>query len=145
MFLFGWAGSPLPCGFLLVVASLVAGSRCAGFSSCSLQALGHSLRTCGAQAQLLCGTWGLPGLGNRPMSTAWAGRRILYHWATREAPPYDTLNALWYKLGIMAMESSLTLDSQETKKCLNTNDVNKFIAMVTEPTGTCLKQILWLS
>ena len=79
MFLFGWPGSPLRCGFLLVVASLLAGSRYAGFSSFSLQALGHSPRTCGAQAQLLCGTWGLPGLGNRPMSPAWAGRRILDH------------------------------------------------------------------
>ena len=42
------------------------------------------------------------------------------------------------------MESSLTLDSQGTKICLNKNDVNKFITMVTKPKRTCLKQILWL-
>ena len=37
------------------------------------------------------------------------------------------------------MEISLTLHSQVTKKCFNTNDVNKFITMGTEPKIKCLK------
>ena len=39
----------------------ITGSRCAGFSSC------------GAQAQLLCSMWGLPGPGLEPVSPALAG------------------------------------------------------------------------
>ena len=71
------AGLGLPCcvGFFLWWLLLLpsTGSRCAGFSSCSLQALEHRLRSCDAQAQLLCGMWDLPGLGIRPMSPALAG------------------------------------------------------------------------
>ena len=68
-------------------------SHCAGFSCCRAQALGpwtsvvaarglssgspraleHSVNGCGAQASLLCGMWGLPGLGIEPMSPALVG------------------------------------------------------------------------
>ena len=60
-------------GFSLVVA----GGYCcssAGFNSCGSWALGHTLNSCGTLAQLLCGTWDLPGLGIEPMSPALAGR-----------------------------------------------------------------------
>ena len=49
------------------------GFRHAGFSSCGLWALEHRLSSCGAQAQLLCGTWDLPGPGLEPVSPALAG------------------------------------------------------------------------
>ena len=49
------------------------GSRRAGFSSCGLQALERRLSSCGAQAQLLCSMWDLPGPGIKPMSPALAG------------------------------------------------------------------------
>ena len=44
-----------------------------GFSGCGSQVLEHSVRGCGARAQLLHGTWGLPGPGVRPVSSALAG------------------------------------------------------------------------
>ena len=47
-------------------------------SSSSSWPLEHRLSSCGAQAQLLCGMWDLPGSGIKPMSAA-------FHRATREA------------------------------------------------------------
>ena len=44
------------------------GSRHVGFSSCGLRALEHRLNSCGSWAQLLCGTWDLPGPGIEPVS-----------------------------------------------------------------------------
>ena len=49
------------------------GSRRACFSSCGSQALERRLSSCGAQAQLLCGMWDLPGPGIEPGSPALAG------------------------------------------------------------------------
>ena len=49
------------------------GSRCAGFSSCSLQAPERRLSSCGIRAQLLCGMWDLPRPGLEPMSPSLAG------------------------------------------------------------------------
>ena len=92
-FIFGCVGSSLPhAGFSLVVASggysslqctcfslwwllLLRGtcSRQAGFSSCGSRALERRLSSCGAWAQLLRGTWDLPGPGLEPMSPALAG------------------------------------------------------------------------
>ena len=56
-------------------------SHCGGFSCCRAQALGmwasvvvaRRLSSCGARAQLLCGTWVLPGPGLKPVSPALAG------------------------------------------------------------------------
>ena len=63
------------------------GSRCTGFSSCSMRALEHAgfsssgtralerrLSSCGARAQLLRGIWDFPGPGIKPVSPALAGR-----------------------------------------------------------------------
>ena len=44
-----------------------------GLSSCGLRAPEHRLSSCGAQAQLLCVMWDLPGPGLEPMSPALAG------------------------------------------------------------------------
>ena len=59
---------------LVMVASLVAGSRFAGLSSCSSWALKHRLISCRAQALLLRSTWDLPQPGIKPVSPALAGR-----------------------------------------------------------------------
>ena len=59
-------------GFSVVVA----GGYCcysAGFNSHGSWAQGHTLNSCGTPAQLLCGTWDLPGLGIEPVSPL-AGR-----------------------------------------------------------------------
>ena len=45
-----------------------------GFSHCGLQALGHRLSSCGAQAYLLHYIWNIPRLGIKPVSPALAGR-----------------------------------------------------------------------
>ena len=44
-----------------------------GFSSCGSQALEHWLSSCGTLAQLLWGTWNIPGPGIKPMSPTVAG------------------------------------------------------------------------
>ena len=91
-FIFGCAGPLLLCvGFLQlwrvgtircgVPASHHGGFSChrawvlghAGFSSCSSQALEHSLSSYGARAQLLRGMWDLPGSGIKTVSPALAG------------------------------------------------------------------------
>ena len=46
------------------------GFRHTGFRSCGSGTLEHVLSSCGAWAQLLHGTWGLPRLGIEPMSPA---------------------------------------------------------------------------
>ena len=43
-----------------------------GLSSCSSRALEHRLSSCGTWAQLLHGTWDLPGPGIKPVSSALA-------------------------------------------------------------------------
>ena len=60
---------------LTAVASLVAEHRlqARGLSSCGLRTVEHRLSSCGAQAQLLCGMWDLPGSGLKPVSPALAG------------------------------------------------------------------------
>ena len=45
-----------------------------GLSSCGLPALECRFCSCGARAQLLCGTWDLPRPGLEPVSPALAGR-----------------------------------------------------------------------
>ena len=60
-------------GLLTVAASLVEehGLQQAwhtGSSSCSSQASGHNVSSCGAQARWLYGTWDLPWLGGEPAS-----------------------------------------------------------------------------
>ena len=45
-----------------------------GLRSCGSQALEHRLNSCGARAQLLCGTWDLPGSGIKPVSPALTSR-----------------------------------------------------------------------
>ena len=54
-----------------------------GLNSCSSRALQHRLSSCGAWVLLLRSMWDLPGSGIKPVLPA-LGRRILYHWATRE-------------------------------------------------------------
>ena len=44
-----------------------------GLRSCGSQALKHRLNSCGARAQLLCGTWDLPGSGIKLASPALTG------------------------------------------------------------------------
>lgn len=44
-----------------------------GLGSCGSQALEHRLNTWGAQAQLLCGMWDLPGSGIKLASPALTG------------------------------------------------------------------------
>ena len=64
--------------WLLLLWSM--GSRCMGsvvvargLSSCDSRTLELRLSTCGAWAQLLCGTWDLPRPGLEPVSPALAG------------------------------------------------------------------------
>ena len=99
LFLFGCAGSSLLCRLFSVVVSgatlrcSARTSHCGGFSccraralglsgfsscvsglsSCGSQALQHRLNSCGARAQLLCGTWDLPGSGIKLASPALTG------------------------------------------------------------------------
>ena len=71
------------CGLLIVVAALCCGARALGMwaavvvtrglSSCSSRTPERRLGSCGAQAQLLCGMWDLPGPGLEPVSPALAG------------------------------------------------------------------------
>ena len=75
---------------LIAVASLVAqhwlqgvwasGVAAHGLNSCGSRALEHQLNSCVSQAQLLRGTWDLPGAGMCPC----VGTQILSHWTTRE-------------------------------------------------------------
>ena len=53
-----------------------AGSRLLGFGSCSSQTLECRFSRCGAQTQLLCSPWNLPGPGIKPVSPALAGRFV---------------------------------------------------------------------
>ena len=63
------------CGLLMAVASLVeSGLWACGLSSCSSQALEHTLSGCSAWALLLCGRRGLPGLGPELVSSVLANR-----------------------------------------------------------------------
>ena len=84
-------------------------SHCSGFSCCGARALGarasvvvarrlsssgsrtteRRLRSCGAQALLLRGMWGLPGPGLEPMSPALAGGFLT------TAPPGKPLSFLF--------------------------------------------------
>ena len=84
LFLFGCAGSSLPCRLLSsfgAQASLCSGFCCcgaralgrAGFSSCCSRAPEHRLNSSGSQASLLCGRWDLPGPGIELVSPALAG------------------------------------------------------------------------
>ena len=50
---------------------------CVGFSSCDPWAREHRLNSRGPRAQLLWGTWDLPGLGIKPVSPS-ISRQILY-------------------------------------------------------------------
>ena len=45
-----------------------------GLSSCGSQALEHKLNSCDQQAELLRGTWGLPGSGIELESPAFVGK-----------------------------------------------------------------------
>ena len=95
-FFFGCAGSLLlHTGFLQLRqagATLVpwgysraGASHCISFFCCGSQALKQRLSSCGAEAQLPCGSWDLPGPGVEPVSPC-IGRWILNHWTTREVP-----------------------------------------------------------
>ena len=64
------------CGLLIAVAFLFAEhglQGAAGSRSCDSCAPEHRLNSCGVQAQLLLGLWGLPELGIELMSPALAG------------------------------------------------------------------------
>ena len=63
-----------------------------GLSSCGLRAVEYRLSSCGAQAQLLCGMWDLPGPGLKPMSPALAGRFLT------TAPPGKSPNIIFFSL-----------------------------------------------
>ena len=74
-------------------------SHCDGFSCCRAQALGHvSLSSCGPWAQKLWHTglvapWHAGSSQIRyQMFVSCIGRQILYHWTTREEPPYAFFN-----------------------------------------------------
>ena len=49
------------------------GSRAWGLELCSCPTLEHRLNSCGLRALLLCGTWGLPGPGIKPVSPTLTG------------------------------------------------------------------------
>ena len=86
------------CGLSLVVASGDSSLlRCAGFSLwwlLLLQSTGSrrvGFSSCGTGAQLLRGTWDLPGPGLEPMSPALAGGLLT------TAPPGKPLNGWFYE------------------------------------------------
>ena len=67
-------------GMSLQSLLLLLSTGCMGFNNCGTQAqwlsspaLGHRLKSCGAQAQLLYSIWDLPGSGIEPVSPALAG------------------------------------------------------------------------
>ena len=81
----GWLVLPAECRllFAMLLLKLSTGSRHAGFSSCSLQALGNRFR--------ICGTLDLAALRHVGSTQTWdrthvlcIGRWILIHCATRE-------------------------------------------------------------
>ena len=89
LFIFGCIVSSLLCTGLLQLQQAGAtlccdawASHCSGFSCCGAWALGAQpsvvvacgLRSCGTRAQLLHGTWDLPGSWLKPMPPALAGR-----------------------------------------------------------------------
>ena len=49
---------------------------CGGFSSCGFWALEHRRRSCGKQAQLLCGMWIFPDQGSNPCVLHWQADAI---------------------------------------------------------------------
>ena len=62
----------LPCvGFLTAVASAAAERRLGVWTSV---VVAHGLSSRGTRAQLLCGTWDLPGAGIEPVSLTLQGR-----------------------------------------------------------------------
>ena len=69
-----WIGFSLQ--WLLLLWSV--GSGVCGLSSCGSWALEHRLSSCGAQADLLCRMWDLPGPGIEPVSSC-VGRQISHH------------------------------------------------------------------
>ena len=88
LFIFGCAGSLLPCGLFsscgkqelrfTVVAPPVAehgfqGVQAYRFSSCGSWAREHTLSSCGTGAQMLCSMWDLPRTGSQRASPALAG------------------------------------------------------------------------
>ena len=92
-------------GLLIAVASLVAehGLQAHGLSSCSLQALGRRLSSCGARAQLLRGMWDLPGSGLKPVSPALAGGFLT------TAPPGKFKTHILYKKKNFSVYNGVTL------------------------------------
>ena len=79
------------CGLLIAVASLALGAEASvvvarGFRCCGSRAPERRLSSCGAQAQLFCSMWDLPGPGLEPMSPALAGRFLT------AVPPAKSLN-----------------------------------------------------
>ena len=90
IYLFLALGSLLLCGLssscgrqgLLSHWSVWASHR-GGSSCCGAWALEHRLNSCGTRAQLLFGTWDLPGSGMEPVSPALAGR-----FSTNEPPTF---------------------------------------------------------
>ena len=63
------------------------------------------LNSCGIEAQLFQGMWDLPGPGIEPFPCI--GKRILYHWTTREAPE-ATLNR-----GVVMGDCSMVFEFKE--------------------------------
>ena len=101
LIVFDCAGSSLPCRLLSSCSVQLSDSSsffcCGGwagldFSSCGSWVPECRLSSCGTWAQFLCSIWDLPRSGIEPRVSC-VGRRILYHWATREA-----LNMFFKKL-----------------------------------------------
>ena len=83
-------------GEILLLQSL--GSRADGFSSYSLQALGHRLHRCGSLG--LVPPWHVGSLWIQDRTrVSCIGRWMLYQWATREAPVFSVLYSRLKSLG----------------------------------------------
>ena len=99
--------SPVRCtGFSLwwLLLSRSAGSRCAGFSSCSSRALERKLGSCGVWAQLRRHMRDLPRAGIKLVSSTLAGRFF-----TTEPPGKPLLCWFLIALGVGCMWAALLL------------------------------------
>ena len=82
-------------GLLSTVASLCCGARALGTQASAVVARG--LSSCGAQAQLLCSMWDLPGPRLEPVSPALAGGFLT------TAPPVKSLYSISQTLSLALM------------------------------------------
>ena len=104
------------CLFLLLCRVLVAACRvCCVVQDLSLWYTGSrtcGLGSCGVQAWLLCGMWGLSSSTRDQTHIPCIGRWILNHWTTREIPPSGILSFSPAHAPRPPMKAAITISGQ---------------------------------